>query len=54
MRHTRKKHVKTLGEILLLTATQAIAQRRHREGDDERNPGNILSSYNLPLRKTLL
>lgn len=33
--------IKTLGEILLLTATQAIAQRGHREGDDERNPGNV-------------
>ena len=33
--------VKTLGEILLLTATQAIAQRGHREGDDEQNPKNV-------------
>ena len=36
-----RHYVKTLGEILLLTATQAIAQRGHREGDDERNPGNV-------------
>ena len=33
--------IKTLGEILLLTSTQAIALRGHREGDDEQNPGNI-------------
>ena len=30
-----------LCEILLLTVTQANAQKGHREGDDERNPGNV-------------
>ena len=33
--------VKTVGEIILLTATQNIAQRGHREGDDVSNPGNV-------------
>ena len=33
--------MKTVGEIILLTATQNIAQRGHREGDDVSNPGNV-------------
>ena len=34
-------YVKTVGEIILITATQNIAQRGHREGDDVSNPGNV-------------
>ena len=34
-------YVKTVGEIILLTATQNIAQRGHRERDDVSNPGNV-------------
>ena len=39
----RENHrfIKTLGQILLLTATQAIAEKGHRESDDERNTGNV-------------
>ena len=33
--------MKTVGEIILITATQNIAQREHREGDDVSNPGNV-------------
>lgn len=36
-----RHYIKTVGEIILLTATQDIAQRGHREGDDEHNPGNV-------------
>ena len=36
-----RHYVKTVGEIILLTATQNIAQRVHREGDDVSNPGNV-------------
>ena len=37
-----RHYVKTVGEIILLTATQNIAQRGHRGGDDVSNPGNSL------------
>ena len=30
-----------IGEIVLLTATQNIAQRGHHEGDYVANPGNV-------------
>ena len=36
-----RHYVKTVGKIILLTATQTIAQRGHREGDDVSNPGNV-------------
>ena len=36
-----RHYVKTVGKIILLTATQNIAQRGHREGDDVSNPGNV-------------
>lgn len=36
-----RHYIKTLGEIILLTVTQDISQRGHREGDDELNPGNV-------------
>ena len=37
-----RHYIKTLGEIILLTATQNIAQRGHKETDDISNPGNVL------------
>ena len=37
-----QKYIKTLGEILCLTATQNIAQRGHRESSDSENRGNFL------------
>ena len=36
-----RHYVKTVGEISPITATQNIAQRGHREGDDVSNPGNV-------------
>ena len=36
-----RHYEETVGEIILLTATQNIAQRGHREGDDVSNPGNV-------------
>jgi len=36
-----RHYVKTVGEIILLTATQNIVPRGHREGDDVSNPGNV-------------
>ena len=36
-----RHYIKTLGEIILLTVTQNIAQRGHREGDAEQKPGNV-------------
>ena len=36
-----RHYMKTIGEIVLITATQNIAQRGHREGDDVSNPGNV-------------
>jgi len=36
-----RHYLKSVGEIILLTATQNIAQRGHREGDDVSNPGNV-------------
>lgn len=40
MRENRH-YIKTIGEVILTTATQNIAQRGHREGDDVNNPGNV-------------
>ena len=36
-----RHYIKTVGEVILTTATQNIAQRGHREGDDVINPGNV-------------
>lgn len=36
-----RHYIKTMGEILLLTVMQNIAQRGHREGDDDLNQGNV-------------
>jgi len=46
VRHIRIKcenrhYTKTLGKIIMLTVMQDIAQRGHREGDDELNPENV-------------
>ena len=37
-----RHYIKTIGEIILLTASQNIAQRGHKETDDVANPGNVL------------
>ncbi|XP_053286397.1 zinc finger MYM-type protein 1 isoform X2 [Pleuronectes platessa] len=42
-----QKYIKTLGEILCLTATQNIAQRGHRESSDSENRGNFLEILEL-------
>ena len=36
-----RHYIKTIAEIILLTVTQDIAQRRHREVVNELNPGNV-------------
>ena len=36
-----RHYIKTIAEIILLTVTQDITQRGHREGDNELNPGNV-------------
>ena len=36
-------YVKTIANVLLLTATQNIAQRGHRESEDSHNKGNFLA-----------
>ena len=36
-----RHYIKTIAEIILLTVTQDIAQRGHREGNNELNPGNV-------------
>lgn len=36
-------YVKTIANVLLLTATQNIAQRGHRESEDSKNKGNFLA-----------
>ena len=38
-----KKYIKTIAEVLLLTVTQNIAQRGHREDDNSNNRGNFLA-----------
>lgn len=37
-----RKYIKTVAEVLLLTATQNIAQRGHRETEEAANRGNFL------------
>ena len=37
-----RHYIKTIGEIILHTASQNIAQRGHKETDDVANPGNVL------------
>ena len=36
-------YIKTIAGVLLLTATQNIAQRGHRESDDSHNKGHFLT-----------
>lgn len=36
-------YIKTIADVLLLTATQNIAQRGHRESDDSHNKGHFLT-----------
>ena len=40
-------YVKTIANVLLLTATQNIAQRGHRESEDSHNKGNFLALFNI-------
>lgn len=42
-----RDYIKTLAEVLLLTAMQNIAQRGHRETMDSDNKGNFLSILEL-------
>lgn len=42
-----RDYIKTLAEVLLLTATQNIAQRGHNETMDSDNKGNFLSILEL-------
>lgn len=42
-----QEYIKTLGETLLLTATQNIAQRGHRESPEAKNRGNFLEILDL-------
>ena len=46
------RHIKTIGEVLLLTATQDVAQRGHREAsiDGNANTGNFLQILQLVAR----
>lgn len=36
-------YIKTIADVLLLTASQNIAQRGHRESDDSHNKGHFLT-----------
>ena len=42
-----RHYLKTVAEVLLLTATQNIAQRGHDEGKDSNNKGNFLEALEL-------
>lgn len=42
-----REYIKTVADILLLTATQNIAQRGHRDMDDDGNKGNFLDIMEL-------
>lgn len=43
-------YIQSLGEVLLLTATQDIAQRGHREDKGSHNKGNFLETLHLLAR----
>ena len=45
-----RQYLRSLGEILILTATQDIAQRGHREGPGNNNRGNFLEILHLVSR----
>ena len=36
-----RHYIKTIGEVIMLTVTQGMAQRGHREGHEDVNPGNV-------------
>lgn len=38
-----REYVNTIGEVLLLTATQNMAQRGHNESADSENKGNFMA-----------
>ena len=38
----KQVYIKTIAEVLLLTATQKISQRGHRESEDSDNRGSFL------------
>lgn len=38
-----REYIKTIGEVLLLTATQSMAQRGHNESVDSDNKGNFMA-----------
>lgn len=42
-----RQFIKTLGEVILLTCTQKIAQRGHDESDSSSNPGNVIRLLEL-------
>lgn len=42
-----RKYINTVSEVLLLTATQNIAQRGHRETEEANNRGNVLEMLEL-------
>jgi Domain of unknown function (DUF4371) len=43
-------YIQSLGEVLLLTATQDIAQRGHNEDKGSHNKGNFLETLHLLAR----
>ena len=45
-----RHYVKTVAEVLLLTATQNMAQRGHKEAALEQNPGNFKKILNLVVK----
>ena len=50
--HENRHYIKTIGEVLLLTATQDVAYRGHREAsiDGNANTGNFLQILQLVAR----
>lgn len=42
-----RHYIKSVAEVLLLTATQNIAQRGHRESEEDNNQGNFLAILQL-------
>ncbi|XP_076841026.1 zinc finger MYM-type protein 1-like [Brachyhypopomus gauderio] len=54
-----REYIKTIGEVLLLTATQNIAQRGHNESAESGNKGNfkaildIIANHNKSVKKRL-
>ena len=48
-----RHYIKTIGEVILTTVTQNIAQRGCREGDGVNNPGNV-REFLKPIAKLTL